>query len=68
VALPVVDLMRDIQHWAKELKDVLPPGARGSMALPGLKEKVLRAFAGLNMTLPKSTAAAVTGGVLLALA
>jgi uncharacterized protein GlcG (DUF336 family) len=68
VGLPAVDLLRDIQYWAQELKDVLPPGARGSIALPGVKEKVLRAFAGLSSSLPKGTAAAVTGGVLLALA
>src|SRR5580693_4330340 len=68
VGLPAVDLLRDIQHWADELKDVLPPGARGSIALPGVKEKILRAFAGLGAGLPKGTAAAVTGGVFLALA
>lgn len=68
VGLPAVDLLRDIQHWAEELKDVVPPTARGSIALPGVKDKVLRAFAGLSPALPKATAAAVTGGVLLALA
>jgi uncharacterized protein GlcG (DUF336 family) len=68
VGLPAVDLLREIEHWADELKDVLPLGARGSIALPGVKEKVLRAFAGLGPKLPKGTAAAVTGGVLLALA
>jgi len=67
VAEPAVNLLRDLQCWAEEIKGVLPEKLFGTTALPLLREKLLNALAELRPEVPESTAVALTGGVLLAL-
>jgi len=67
VAEPAVNLLRDLQCWAEEIKGVLPEKLFGATALPLLREKLLNALAELRPEVPESTAVALTGGVLLAL-
>ena len=70
VAQPAVQMLEFIECWAKELRPLVPhANGNGSWtALPAVKEKLLNAFNGLGAQIPESTMAALTGGVLLALA
>jgi len=67
VAEPAVNLLRDLQCWAEEIKGALPENLFGTTALPLLRKKLLHALAELQPEVPESTAVALTGGVLLAL-
>ena len=68
VAQPAADMLHDVQLWADEIRELLPTATRATFALPLVKDKLLRAFAGLSSEVPEATLAAITGGVLLALA
>jgi uncharacterized protein GlcG (DUF336 family) len=69
VAQPAVQMLEFIECWAKELRPLVPhANGNGSWtALPAVKEKLLKAFAGQSQQIPESTIAALAGGVLLAL-
>jgi uncharacterized protein GlcG (DUF336 family) len=67
VAEPAVNLLRDVQCWAEEVKAVLPGKLSGIAALPRLKERLLQALGGLGFPGTQNTVAALTGGVLLAM-
>jgi uncharacterized protein GlcG (DUF336 family) len=67
VAQPAADLLHEVQVWADEIKTLLPTATRATFASPLVKDRLLRAFAGLSPEVPESTLAALTGGVLLAL-
>ena len=66
VAETAVNLMRDLQCWAEQIRQVLPAKLSGTTALPLLKERILQALAELRPEVPEATVAALTGGVLLA--
>ena len=70
VAEPAVHMLEYIECWAKELRPLVPHvNGNGSWTtLPAVKEKLFAAFAGQTPQIPESTIAALTGGVLLALA
>jgi uncharacterized protein GlcG (DUF336 family) len=68
VAESSAKVLQDVQRWAEEIKGLLPAATRATFALPMVKEKLLRAFAGLSPDIPEATLTALTGGVLLALA
>lgn len=69
VAQPAVEMLQYVECWAKEIKSLVPHanGNGWHTAMPIVKEKLLRAFAGFSPAVPESTIAALTGGVLLAL-
>lgn len=69
VAEPAVQMLQYIECWAKEIKPLLPySNGHGTWtALPAVKQKLLRAFGGLDAQIPEATASALAGGVLLAL-
>lgn len=69
VAEPAVQMLQYIERWAREIKPLLPytNGHGYGAALPAVKQKLLRAFGGLDPQIPESTASALAGGVLLAL-
>ena len=70
VAEPAVQMLQYIESWAKELKPLLPPvnDNCSRRAMPAVRDKLIKAFAGLTPQIPESTIAALAGGVLLALA
>ena len=70
VAEPAVQMLEFIECWAKELRPLVPHvNGNGSWtALPALKEKLLKAFRDKAAQIPENTLAALTGGMLLALA
>ena len=67
VAEPAVNLLRDVQCWAEEIRGALPARLAGTAALPILREKLLHALSGMRPEIPENTIAALTGGVLLAM-
>lgn len=66
VAEPVVQLLKDAECWAHELRAFVPEHVASASALPELKEKLLRIFANGDSAVPNQAAVALTGGVLLA--
>ena len=70
VAKPAVQMLQYIECWAKEIKPLLSH-ARGNgsrKAMAAVRDKLVKALAGLTPQIPESTIAALAGGVLLALA
>lgn len=67
VAEPAAEMLRDVQDWAQEIEAALPAKEFASTALPLLKAKLTQAFADAGSQVGEKTAAALTGGVLLAM-
>jgi uncharacterized protein GlcG (DUF336 family) len=70
VAGPAVQMLQYIECWAEEIKPLLlHMNSNGSRrATPAVRDKLVKAFAGLTPQIPEATIAALAGGVMLALA
>ena len=68
VAEPAVNLLRDVQCWAEELKGALPAALPVNLPLVEVKERLEHALADPDSHMPADALAALTGGVLLAMA
>ncbi len=67
VGEPAVNLLREVQCWAEEIKGVLPGKLPGITALPLLKQRLLQALGEMRAQVAQNTVEALTGGVLLAM-
>lgn len=66
VAEPAVNLLRDVQCWADEIKHVLPAAVPNNRTLLEVRQKVTRSLAAMDADAPENALAALAGGVLLA--